>query len=235
MPIHSVEAQTALEAWQLGADRLLQEGGQVSNLMTTILDPCAEDPAWLTDHSPACFKAGGDDARDVANTLFPSKIADRSIDRADLYAQYLRRHDRTRRWRRGRNAWGTYFERLIRFPPTEVNQLERVIEKLNNWPKRNTTGLVFHLSSPSVDAPRTRGGPCWHYGELLWNADGTLDLVAVYRNHDFFNKVLGNFVGLGRLLQFICAEGGKQPGRLVCHSVHAYFDSSQQQMRKLVA
>jgi hypothetical protein len=51
-----------------------------------------------------------------------------------------------------------------------------------------------------------------------------LDLVAVYRNHDFLNKALGNFLGLGRLLNFIALEGGKRPGRVICHSVHAYVE-----------
>lgn len=49
-----------------------------------------------------------------------------------------------------------------------------------------------------------------------------LDLVVVYRNHDFFNKALGNFIALGQLLRFIAVESGKTPGNLICHSVHAY-------------
>jgi thymidylate synthase len=235
MTIFTAEHQNALEAWQLGVKVLVERGGEVSNLLTTVHKPCEVDNAWLSARSPKLFKDGGDDIRDVANTIFPAKLAARATDRGDLYSKYLQRHDRTHRWARGRHAWGTYFERLVRFPPTGVNQLERVIEKLNNWPTRNTTGLVFHLSSPTVDAPRTRGGPCWHYGELLWNADGTIDLVAVYRNHDFFNKVLGNFIGLGGLLGFICQQSGKQPGKLVCHSVHAYHDSSQHALRALAA
>jgi hypothetical protein len=231
----TIEGTTALEAWRTGAATLLANGGEINNLITTIEQPCAIDPSWLTIHSPHRFKNLGDDIRNVANTIFPERLSVRAPDRADLYAMYLTRHDRSHHWAGGRHAWGTYFERLIRFPPTNVNQLERVIEKLLTWSTRSTTGLVFHLSSPVVDAPRTRGGPCWHYGELLWGADNTIDLVVVYRNHDFFNKVLGNFIGLGRLLQFICAQSGKNPGKLICHSVHAYHDSTQQSLRALAA
>ncbi|MDM0015766.1 hypothetical protein QTH87_25225 [Variovorax sp. J22P168] len=173
-------------------------------------------------------------ARDVANTLFPQRTYERSANRTEFYARYLNAHDRAHKWQRGRHAWGTYFERLVRFPASGVNQLDRVVEKLNTWPQRSTTGLVFHLSSPAFDAPRTRGGPCLQFVEILWNANDTLDFVVVYRNHDFFNKVLGNYVGLGRLLKFICTESGKQPGKLVCHSVHAYRDSTQQQLRALI-
>lgn len=234
MSIQVVEEDTSLEAWRAGCSRLLTSGGETCNLITTVERPCVVDERWLVHYAPVRFKAGADDARDVANTLFPQKIYERSASRIDLYSRYLKAHDRAHAWQRGRHAWGTYFERLVRFPPGGVNQLERAIEKLNIWPQRNTTGLVFHLSSPAIDSPRTRGGPCWQFAEILWNADNSLDLVVVYRNHDFFNKVLGNFVGLGRLLQFICESTGKRPGRLVCHSVHAYFDCSQQQFRSLI-
>jgi len=228
-----VEGDNGLEAWQKGVRAVLAAGGQVSNLITTIHQPCIVDLAWLKNCSPHSFSNKGDNVKDVANTIFPDKLRQRAVDRNAFYEMYLARHDRAHRWQRGRHAWGTYFERLVRFPKSGVNQLERVIVKLRTWPIRNTTGLVFHLSSPAVDAPRTRGGPCWHYGELLWNADDSLDLVAVYRNHDFFNKVLGNFIGLGRLLEFICEQSGKSPGTLVCHSVHAYYDGSMHAMKAL--
>jgi len=114
-----------------------------------------------------------------------------------------------------------------------VNQLDRAIDKLTTWPKRSTTGLVFHLSSPDLDAPRTRGGPCWHFGEIIWREDNILDLVVVYRNHDFFNKALGNFIGLGQLLKFICDESGKNAGSLRCHSVHAFNPESVARLKAL--
>lgn len=234
MTVRVVEADTSFSAWRAAVALVLQSGGSVHNLLTTVHQPCSIDRTWLSEHSPHKFLSGADDVRDVANTIFPERLAARAADRSILYSLYLARHDRAQRRARNR-PWGTYFERLIRFPPTGVNQLERAIEKLQTWPMRNTTGLVFHLSSPAVDAPRTRGGPCWHYAEILWNADDSLDLVAVYRNHDLFNKVLGNFIGLGRLLQFIAASSGKRPGKLVCHSVHAYHDSSQQLLRQLSA
>lgn len=232
MTINVVEENSALQAWRAGCNILLSCHGEINNLITIINHPCEIDATWLTRHSPLLHKLAADDAQDVANTLFPQKTWERSTDRQGFYQSYLRAHDRAHGWQRGRHAWGTYFERLVRFPDSGVNQLERVIEKLNKWP-RNTTGLVFHLSSPAFDAPRTRGGPCWQFAEILWGKENVLDLVVVYRNHDFFNKVLGNYVGLGRLLHFICTETGKSPGRLVCHSAHAYFDCTKQQLRAL--
>lgn len=234
MSVPAVEELNCLAAWQAGARLLLESGNDLSNLISVIHNPCVIDPVWLINRSPHNFSASGDNIRNVVNTIFPNRLAGRLSSRTDLYTTYLKCHDRARKWGRGPPAWGTYFERLIRFPNNvdgrpAVNQLERSIEKLLSWKHRSTTGLVFHLSSPAIDSPRTRGGPCWHYGELLWNRDGTIDFVAVYRNHDFYNKVLGNFIGLGLLLKFICDESGKTAGRLICHSVHAYCDGASRQ------
>lgn len=236
MPAGLIEAQCPLSAWKAGCRQLLEGDSQLFNLITSIDSPTTFDMNEVCQHSPNHVKPGANNVGDVINTIFPLSLAAKHQDRADLYSRYLTIHDRAHRWRRGRHAWGTYFERLIRFPKSDnKNQLEIAIEKLNNWPRRNTTGLVFHLSSPATDAPRTRGGPCWHFGEILWRSDNTLDLVVVYRNHDYFNKALGNFVGLGALLNFICINSGKQAGKLVCHSIHAYHDSTIKQLRQLMA
>ena len=230
----NVKGQTAVEAWREGVAEILRSG-DVSQLMTRIENPCIFDEAWLKQYSPRRLGRNHDDIRDVIDTIFPVELAKRYIhDRRELFSRYLRIHDRARRWRRNRAAWGTYFERLIRFPhATNVNQLDRAIDKLLSWPVRNTTGIVFHLSSPAFDAPRTRGGPCWHFAEVLWNSDDRLDFVVVYRNHDFLNKALGNFIALGQLLGFICAESGKRPGSLICHSIHAYRGGGATALRTL--
>ena len=227
--------KTAVDAWKSGAAKIL-ELGQVRNLFTTIDKPCEIDQEWLVRYSPRSLGSENDNIRDVVDTIFPMDLYSRhSDDRSRFFMSYLACHDRARRWRRNRATWGTYFERLIRFPLAEnVNQLDRAIEKLRTWSVRNTTGIVFHLSSPAADAPRTRGGPCWHYGELLWHRDNSIDLVAVYRNHDFFNKALGNFIALGQLLQFICTQANKEPAKLICHSVNAYNSGGVTKLRHLV-
>ena len=49
------------------------------------------------------------------------------------------------------------------------------------------------------------GAPCWQYGQLK-EKNGTLDLTAIYRNQDFFQKALGNYIALGQLLQFMSSR-----------------------------
>ena len=233
MTTRNVTGATALDAWRQGVQAILSEG-EAFNLFTTIDQPTVFDPAWLTTYSPRQRGMGGDDLREVIKTIFPYDLANRLTNRPDLYREYLRCHDRAMRFIRNRGTWGTYFERLVRFPDhPETNQLETAINKLCTWPTRSGTSLVFHLSTPSCDTPRTRGGPCWQFGEIVWHPGDCLDLVVVYRNHDFLNKALGNFIGLGQLLNFICTASGKTPGRLLCHSVHAYNGGTVTGLRNL--
>lgn len=227
----NIEAVDHLTAWQEGVRMLRANHGELFSLITQINNPASYDPAWLTDFSPSTIVANADRAIDVVQTIFPINLQSRHSNRVDIYEHYLRLHQRARKWPRNRSRWGTYFERLISFNG-QKNQLEIAIQKLLTWP-RNTTGLVFHLSCPLVDSPRTRGAPCWHFGELVWKKDETLDFVVVYRNHDFFNKALSNFIALGQLQKFICAETNKQPGALICHSVHAYSEESMQKLSTL--
>lgn len=235
MPAYNVHGADALDAWRQGVAAVLANG-DIFDLFTTVERPAAFDETWLHRYSPHHRGFGGDDLRDVIQTIFPYGLARRCASRAQLYSAYLRRHDRAMKYVRNRATWGTYFERMVRFPGSPgTNQLERVIEKLCDWQRSSRTGLVFHLATPARDAPRTRGGPCWHFGEIIWHPDNRLDLVAVYRNHDFFNKALGNFVALGQLLEFICDASGKTVGELRCHSVHAYNGGNATDLRALAA
>lgn len=232
MPEQPIDADNCLEAWRQVTAILCDRTGSATNLLVYIRQPTIINQSWLVHFNPR--RLGGDDIGDVINTIFPRRLLARTQGRQDLFRRYLQLHQRGRRRAGNRGAWGTYFQRLIDFNGDgRVNQLETAIEKLSSWPRRSLTGLTFHLSSPSLDRPRTRGGPCWHFGELLWREHDTVDLVVVYRNHDYFNKALGNFLGLGQLLAFICAESGKTPGQLICHSINAFHDTSKAAMRDL--
>ena len=212
-----------VEAWKHAVTLIRSNGNQLYNLLVTIDDPTVFRQNWLTRYNPRRMSNRADNISDVINTVFPYKLARSCPSRIELYRRHEKAYQRGRKFRRNRGAWGNYFRRLTRFEGVrEENQLENVIQKLLTWKRRSKTALVFHLSS-SDDGLRTRGGPCWHFGELLWHRNNVVDLVAVYRNHDYYNKALGNYIALSKLLLFICAEAGKTPGQLVVHSVHADF------------
>ncbi len=226
----TVARTDCVDAWTDVAHHLLTHGPDASNVIVTIAEPMRFDQTWLTRFDPRAEKPKGDWIRDVANTVFPQKTLRNAPNRHAFYERYLRGH---RRRRTGR--WGTYFERLICFGEKKENQLERIITALNRWKNNPQAALTVHLSSAETDSLRPLGAPCWHFGEFLCPNRDIMELVVVYRNHDYFNKALGNFIGLSRLLSFMCKETSRTPGRLVCHSVRTYFDATKGQMQKLIA
>lgn len=223
----------AVDAWRNCVRHLLEQGSDELNLLVTINDPTILVPAWLSDFNPRKLHPAKDNLADVISTVFPYKLAAKCKTRNELYQKYLARHQRARKFIRNRGTWGTYFERLVHMGNPPTNQLERAISKLNSWQVRAATALVFHPSTPALDSPRKRGGPCWHFGELIWHRNDVLDLVVVYRNHDYFNKALGNFISHGQLLNFICTQTKKTPGRVICHSIHAFYAEADVSMAAL--
>jgi hypothetical protein len=229
-----IHGATAAEAWLHGATLVLQTPGHViRNLVTEIEDPVLVQADWHDRFDPLAVGAS-DRMSVVAKVLFPGLPRRAGEPRTAYYQRCTALLERALKRHKLHSSWGgTYFQRLVSLNGSE-NQIERAIRVLTNWQVRGEAAIVAHTSSPAIDGLRKRGSPCLQYIEILWRNDGTLDLVAVYRNHDFLNKTLGNFVGLGRLLNFIATESAKRPGRVVCHSVRAYTEHVGK-LRALVA
>ncbi len=223
-----IEERDPFQAWQEGTKALVSVSSkEIYNLITTISDPTHLNTDWFSDYNPACYKKERTSSlSDVATTIFPYKFLPRQYTRKELYKRYIECHERGKRIHR-KTAWGTYFDRMIRFGKCEckTNQLENIIHALSNWSKNPKASLVIHTSSADTDKPKPRGLPCLQYIALLCPDKDTASMLAVYRNHDFFSKAFGNFIGLGQLLKFICNETKREPGTLVCHSAHAYYEN----------
>lgn len=229
-----IEEQDALLAWQHGCRLLLNEN-ETFNLVTVVADPVHCEDSWFREYSPKSVKPEIQSLSDVVTTIFPYKFFGRGYSRAQFYERYKERHERARKIHRGtRTSWGTYFQRMIAFGEKQENQLDDAIEGVRSWTRNHKAAIVIHTSSADTDSVRKHtGNPCLQYVELLCPDADTISLLAVYRNHDFFGKVFGNFIGLGQLLSFICQETGRNPGSLVCHSAHAYAESSKTQLKGL--
>lgn len=219
---HLIKADSIYNAWH-NASSYVYDNGSVNNLVIDIENPCDFDNLenWIHDYNP--INHNGDNIKDVINTIFPYKLYSRYPVRSELYSRYKSVYERAWSFR----SWGTYFQRLIsygkHFEGNHPNQLERAITALRRN-RNQKSSITFHLTDSGLDAnTRPRGAPCWHYGELICHQDRSVDLVAVYRNHDYFNKALGNFIGLSKLLQFLCSESGRNPKSLIIHSIHAHY------------
>jgi thymidylate synthase len=219
-----VHGVNAAEAWRRGSELVLQTPGHVvRNLITEIDNATLVGADWQSRFDPLAVGAT-DRMSVVAKVLFPNLPRRVGETRLVYYDRCSALLARALRLGRLHSSWGgTYFQRLVSLNGSE-NQIERAIRVLTTWQVRGEAAIVAHTSSPEIDGLRKRGSPCLQYLEILWGRDDTLDLVAIYRNHDFLNKTLGNFVGLGRLLNFIATESAKMPGRIVCHSIRAYTE-----------
>lgn len=200
----------------------------MTNLVLSISAPSVAEKRLVLATDPREIHLKGEDPRDVANTIFPERTWMNSVSRDDFYARYERAH------RRGRKkSWGTYFQRLICFGQTRVNQLERAIDVINSWQNAPGTAIVFHFSSPETDRPRPLGGPCLQTFQLFVDAN-SISGTAYYRNHDYFNKALPNLFALSQLLNYISAQSNRTAGNLACHSGHAYSSQGKTALRTLL-
>lgn len=70
------------------------------------------------------------------------------------------------------------------------------------------------------------GGQCLSFlsFKIVPGAEKTLTMTAMYRNHFYVEKLLGNLIGLGRLMAFIARETNLKVGALTVVSTHAEID-----------
>jgi hypothetical protein len=70
------------------------------------------------------------------------------------------------------------------------------------------------------------GGQCLSFlsFKVVPGVERTLILTALYRNHFYIEKLLGNLIGLGRLIAFVGREAELRVGALTVISTHAAID-----------
>ena len=70
------------------------------------------------------------------------------------------------------------------------------------------------------------GGQCLSFlsFKIVPGTAKTLTLTAIYRNHFYVEKLLGNLIGLGRLMSFVARETDLKVGALTVVSTHAQID-----------
>lgn len=230
--IPTATGDNCLTAWKAGCRHIIENSAHEFHLITTIKNPSIFDKTWLSGYNPRSLDSSQASLSDVINTIFPYKL-DRFNDREKMYSKYKEIHEKKYRLAgKKKKRWGTYFARMIDFGPTHINQIEEIITVLQQDNRHLRTLNPIHISSASEDSLRKRlGNPCLQLVEFLQPEAGTIDLLAVYRNHDFLNKALGNFIGLGKLLDFVATHSGRNAGRLICHSAQAYTDSKSKLKR----
>ncbi len=164
----------------------------------------------------------------VANTIFPQGLYE-----GFGYPEFFKVFDEKVLSKvRKNDRWsGYYFERMTHLPGGSdnlPNPLQDIVRRIRD---PNVTALnKFELSiyDPLRDVDDSPyGGQCLSFLSFkLAPAAGRrkLNLTVMYRNHYYIEKLLGNLVGLGRLMNFVAREGEVDLGSLTVISTHAVID-----------
>ncbi len=228
----AIEAPNVSVAWLRAIRHILSCRGECFNLMVTIHRPAEVQPEIGGTFETLLADHGLLDLRQVAYTIFPRSLyLGVSKDPGKLFDRYNRRngvYERLKRRYPQQITWGTYFRRLTRYPTVSdsgdrlfVNQLAEIIARMKERSKTYKSAYIMNLVVPGTDGRRIIGDPCLNYAALQLEPDRRLNMLAVYRNHDFIQRAYGNYLGLGYLIEFLSDSTDYTPGALTCISSHA--------------
>lgn len=223
---HIIKRSNLSGAWVQALTHIIDNGGESLNLMVQISEPRTTEAETDGAFNDLAVRYGLLNARHVAYTIFPDSLY-RSVnkERLKLYKTYNRMYPRIK------TQWGTYFKRMIDWPftkgNTKINQLESIISSLVTRERIYRYAYTILICSPERNFGQPQGGPCLNYLTLqIDSKTRRINLLAVYRNHDFVKRAYGNYVGLANLQRFICEQSGFCVGCLTTLSSHAYVPSS---------
>jgi hypothetical protein len=206
-----------------------QPGHEAYNVLIDVESPTAnadgQDPrvAVVDEFLKACDKS----VETVANTIFPAGLYYRHGAPAffDVFRnQVLPKVRRTGRWS------GYYFERMMQYPvPTgsPPNQLWDIVQRMKDERVRALNKFELSLFDPARDVDNSPyGGQCLSFlsFKIVPGSPRKLVATALYRNHFYIEKLLGNLIGLGRLMAFVARESRLDIGSLTVISTHAEID-----------
>jgi hypothetical protein len=199
------------------------------NVIIDVADPTAnanrQDAriAVVDDFLSGCDRS----VETVANTIFPVGLYYRHGAPAffDVFRKrVLPKVRRNERWS------GYYFERMIDYPVPAgepPNQLWDIVERMQSEQVRALNRYELSLFDPVRDVDNSPyGGQCLSFMsfKIIPGLERTLTLTAMYRNHFYIDKLMGNLIGLGRLMAFVGREADLRVGALTVISTHAEID-----------
>jgi hypothetical protein len=218
----------------------LQNRHSAYNVIIDVADPIIDttrlDPRIAVVED---FLVGyGKSVEAVANTIFPTGLYSRYGAPAffDVFTgKVLPKVRKSERWS------GYYFERMTQLPSAgggSTNQLWGIVERLRDDHVKALNKFEMSLFDPERDVDGSPyGGQCLSFlsFKIVRTHTKTLALTAMYRNHYYIEKLLGNLVGLGRLMSFIARETGLEVGPLTVVSTHAEIDHAGKCSRSDIA
>jgi len=228
----TIEEDNVSAAWLKAVEYLVDCGHECFNLMACIENPTKIElpihdayEQLLSDHNLLTLKQ-------VKYTIFPKSLyVQMNRDPEKLFDTYNRVngvYDRLQRKYGHKFGWGSYFRRMTHYQIIDehgnrktINQLGEIIQMLRERSRVYKAAYTISIQIPGVNTRRIIGGPCLNYITLQLSYPRVLNMLAVYRNHDFIQRAYGNYLSLGETMEFICEQTEYSMGRLNCLSSHA--------------
>ncbi|WP_082167261.1 MULTISPECIES: hypothetical protein [Methylobacterium] len=206
-----------------------EPGHEAYNVIIDVADPTAGSTiahpgvAAVDAFLASCAKP----IETVANTIFPAALYYRhgAPEFFDVF-----NHRVLAKVRRGERWSGYYFERMIDYPVSSgnsPNQLWNIVTRMGDRSVKALNKYEISLFDPVRDVDNSPyGGQCLSFlsFKIVPSAPRKLILTAQYRNHYYVEKLLGNIIGLGRLMSFVAREAELEVGSLTIVSTHAKVD-----------
>lgn len=218
------------QAWLAAAHRVIVEPDREAfNVVIDVTSPLVEsdhDRAIIADVDHFLQNHDLPPTRSVANTIFPQSTYERHGS-PDFYDVYI-----TKVYPRKTQDWGRYFERLMNLynPKTKesINPLRDLINRMREHVHEHerTFRNIYELAiyDPLRDATRPMNRQCLSFLSFKLTEDHRLMLTALYRNHYYMQRLLGNLRGLANLMAFVGKEAQVEVGSLTIISTHAEID-----------
>lgn len=232
----AIVEHTRAEAWLSAVKHLSEtEDCRELNLVLEVSNPGLATPfsRLIEEKVDTCLKkANQQPLHTVAETIFPA-VEYRRYGARGVFEIYP---DEIYPLIQPVNKTGTYAYRLVRGYDQKnqpcnplKNRLELMKKELSH---KGTKMSVYEVSlDEAYSIPVNRndttyiGFPCLsHLSFKLCSKNNLIHLTAIYRSQYFFEKALGNLLGLARLQGFMANELKVKPGVLVCHATDAKLD-----------
>ncbi len=225
-------AESLVQAWALGAKAVASGEGGGYIMVVSAGTSWSGTPAEQHKLVAAADKWHAEHPTTVAEMLLPQRVGLSNAQSQNAIDAGLKLFGRGRRRGLRFSGWThTYFERMTglwynRFgAKSEIkpNRLLGVISKLNDWDRNAEAAFYIHTDLPT-DTFRPRGGPCLQYVQFRAYGNKQLQIVGLYRAHDYTNKALGNMLGLQRLGQFVASRTGRTYTGVSVISLHPFCE-----------
>ncbi len=239
--------QTCAAAWLEAVTAVnAAQGHEAHNVIIDVAEPLSQSAAdgrvielvdgFLRGHGALPLQS-------VANTIFPQDLY-RRHGAPKLYEVYGEVYERVKK---KQGDWGRYFERMIRRPTAGgkiINPLADMVAKMKQHIHgggktfRNIYELTIAdaaldvpIYDPERDAGPVMNRQCLSFLSFKLDRDNRLMLTALYRNHYYIERLLGNLIGLARLMAFVGQEAEVAVGPLTVISTHALIDTPRESRR----